>query len=132
MELAGLDRRPPGCDPYWACSVEGRESCLFPGLSRPSRRNPIKPQQRALRTKAGEEITAELADALSLEAEQGYDLSQAKRRRIEEPTANDHAPVKTKLSAASHDAELTDEDLRAVKEARSEPGTSWSDAAAEF
>jgi hypothetical protein len=38
-------------------------------------------------------------------------------------------PVAAKLDAAlCDDEDLTDEDLRAVKEARSEPGISWSDA----
>lgn len=36
-------------------------------------------------------------------------------------------PVAAKLDAAPYDdEEMTDEDLRAVKEARSKPGTSWS------
>ncbi|MGV1047032.1 MAG: hypothetical protein ACOYD4_00700 [Solirubrobacterales bacterium] len=33
------------------------------------------------KTKAGTEITPEIADALAAEAERGYDLSKAKRRR---------------------------------------------------
>jgi hypothetical protein len=38
-----------------------------------------------------------------------------------------------RLDAAPYDdEELTDEDLRAVEEARSEPGISWSDAEAEL
>lgn len=38
-----------------------------------------------------------------------------------------------KMDAAPYDDEdLTDEDLRAVKEARSEPGISWSGAEAEL
>jgi hypothetical protein len=42
-------------------------------------------------------------------------------------------PVAAKLDAAPYDdEELTDEDLRAVREARSEPGISWSDAEAEL
>jgi hypothetical protein len=42
-------------------------------------------------------------------------------------------PVAAKLDAASFDdEELTNEDLLAVKEARSEPGISWSDAKAEL
>lgn len=42
-------------------------------------------------------------------------------------------PVAAKLDAAPYDdEELTDEDLRAVKEARNEPGISWSDAEAEL
>ncbi len=38
------------------------------------------------RTKAGEEITPEVADALAAEAERGYDLSKAKRRRVGRPS----------------------------------------------
>jgi hypothetical protein len=42
-------------------------------------------------------------------------------------------PVAAKLDAAPYDGEeLADEDLRAVEEARSEPGISWSDAEAEL
>lgn len=42
-------------------------------------------------------------------------------------------PIAAKLDAAPYDdEELTAEDLRAVKEARSEPGISWSDAEAEL
>jgi hypothetical protein len=40
-----------------------------------------------------------------------------------------HDPAAAKLDAASDDDEdLTDEDLRAVQAARSEPGISWSGA----
>jgi hypothetical protein len=42
-------------------------------------------------------------------------------------------PVVAKLDAAPYDdEELTDEDLRAVNEARQEPGVPWSDAEAEL
>jgi hypothetical protein len=42
-------------------------------------------------------------------------------------------PVAARLAAAPYDdEELTDEDLRAVKEARSESGISWSDAEVEL
>lgn len=42
-------------------------------------------------------------------------------------------PVAAKLDAAPFDdEELTNEDLSAVKEARREPGISWSDAEAEL
>ena len=42
-------------------------------------------------------------------------------------------PVAARLDAAPYDdEELTDEDLRAVKEARSKPGINWSDAEAEL
>lgn len=36
----------------------------------------------AMRTKAGEVLTADLADALAAEAERGYDLTKAKRQSI--------------------------------------------------
>ena len=38
------------------------------------------------RTKAGTEITPEIADALAAEAERGYDLSKAKRQRVGRPS----------------------------------------------
>lgn len=42
-------------------------------------------------------------------------------------------PVAARLDAAPYDdEELTDEDLRAVSEARSKPAISWSDAEAEL
>jgi hypothetical protein len=42
-------------------------------------------------------------------------------------------PVAAKLDAAPYDdEELTEDDLRAVREARSEPGVSWSEAEAEL
>jgi len=42
-------------------------------------------------------------------------------------------PVAAKLDAAPYDEEeLTEEDLRAVQEARSEPGVPWSEAEAEL
>lgn len=42
-------------------------------------------------------------------------------------------PVLAKLDAAPvDDEELADDDLRAIKEARSEPALSWSDAEAEL
>lgn len=41
--------------------------------------------------------------------------------------------TQARLDAAPYDdVELTDEDLRAVKEAKSKPGVSWSDAKAEL
>ena len=86
---------------------------------------------RTIRKKAGEVLTADLADALATEAEQGYDLTKAKRRRIKKRATDDQEPEPTlaKLDAAPYDdEELTDEDLRAVNEAQKEPGISWSDA----
>lgn len=41
-----------------------------------------KVKKSAHKTKAGAEITPEIADALASEAERGYDLSKAKQRRV--------------------------------------------------
>jgi len=38
------------------------------------------------KTRAGTEITPEIADALAAEAERGYDLSKAKRRPVGRPS----------------------------------------------
>lgn len=81
------------------------------------------------RTKAGEEVTAELTEALASEAERGYDLAKAKPHRVKESAVRAQDSVAAKLDAAPYDdEELTNEDLRAVEEARIEPGISWSDA----
>jgi hypothetical protein len=88
-------------------------------MSRAERKQ-AEPQRRVPRTKAGEEITSELAETLASEAEQGYDLSKAKRRRVKESAPRAQDPIAARLAAAPYDDEgLTDEDLRAVKEARS-------------
>lgn len=79
-----------------------------------------------LRTKTGEEITVELAETLASEAEQGYDLSKATRCRVKESALRAQGSIEVKLDAAPYDDEkLTGEDLRAVKEAKSEPGILW-------
>lgn len=46
----------------------------------------VKRTQKNPRTKAGTEITPEIADALAAEAERGYDLSKAKRHRVGRPS----------------------------------------------
>jgi hypothetical protein len=86
---------------------------------------------RTMRTKAGEVLTADLADALAAEAEQGYELTKARRHRIKEPEASPQGS--TVADAAPYDdEELTDDDLRAVRAARSAPAVPWSDAEAEL
>lgn len=52
-----------------------------------------------MRTKAGEVLTTDLADVLAAEAEQGYDLTKAKRCRIKKAAANDQDSVVAKLDA---------------------------------
>lgn len=48
-----------------------------------------------MRTKDGEAITPELIDALAAEAEEGYDLSRAKRRRTTESASRSKKPADT-------------------------------------
>lgn len=101
-------------------------------MSRTERKQ-AEPQRRVPRTKAGEEVTAELTEALASEAEQGYDLSKAKRRRIKASADSARDPVMAKFDAALYDdEELADEDLRSIKEVRREPGISWPGVDAEF
>jgi len=70
-----------------------------------------------------------LTETLASEAEQGYDLSKAKRCRVKESAPRAQDSIGAKLDAAPYDDEgLTDGDLRAIKEARSESGISWFDA----
>jgi CRISPR-associated endonuclease/helicase Cas3 len=46
----------------------------------------MKPTQKKPKTKAGAELDPQIADALASEAEHGYDLSKAKRRRVGRPS----------------------------------------------
>lgn len=46
----------------------------------------VKRTTRNPKTKAGTEVTPEIADALAEEAERGYDLSKAKPRRVGRPS----------------------------------------------
>lgn len=45
----------------------------------------VKGRRATLRTRTGAEIGSRTADALAAEAERGYDLSRAKRRRVGRP-----------------------------------------------
>ena len=42
------------------------------------------------KTKSGNEIDSEIADTLATEAERGYDLSKARRRRVGRPSLGGH------------------------------------------
>jgi hypothetical protein len=84
----------------------------------PDRRNPVVPLMPMTKTELHR-----LVDALP---DESLPAAAVLLRRAQDPVA-------AKLDAAPYDdEELTDEDLRAVKEARSEPGISWSDAEAEL
>lgn len=82
------------------------------------RRNPVVPLMPMTKTELHR-----LVDALP---DESLPAAAILLRRAQDPVA-------AKLDAAPYDdEELTDEDLRAVKEARSEAGISWSDAEAEL
>ena len=46
----------------------------------------VKASENKHRTKSGTEISPEVAEALADEAERGYDLSKARRRRVGRPS----------------------------------------------
>jgi hypothetical protein len=46
----------------------------------------VKPTQKTPKSKSGTEIDPKVADALASEAEHGYDLSRATRRRVGRPS----------------------------------------------
>jgi predicted transcriptional regulator len=50
----------------------------------------VKQNPEKAKTKSGAEISPELADALASEAERGYDLSKARRRRVGRPSLGGH------------------------------------------
>lgn len=50
----------------------------------------VKGIQTKLRTRSGAEIAPAVADALAVEAERGYDLSEARRRRVGRPSLGRH------------------------------------------
>lgn len=96
---------------------------LWPGShpslgSRRFRRDPVVPLTGMTKTELHK-----LVDALP---DESLPAAAILLRRAQDPVA-------AKLDAAPYDdEELTDEDLRAVKEARSEAGISWSEAEAEL
>jgi hypothetical protein len=82
------------------------------------------------KTKVGRAITPQIADEPAVEAERGYDLAGASRRRLrgDAPSARrDHQVVAILDSAPWDDEELTADELRAVEAAGHEAGIPWSD-----
>ncbi|HEX6753256.1 MAG TPA: hypothetical protein VF093_06685 [Solirubrobacterales bacterium] len=72
-------------------------------------------------------ITPQIADDLAAEAERGYDLGGAKRRRIghAEPKASHERRTAAGLDLASCDDEdLSDDDRRAIQAAKQEAAVS--------
>jgi ribbon-helix-helix CopG family protein len=74
---------------------------------------------------SGVEITPEIADALALEAERGYDLSKAKRQLVGRPSLSGMGPS-PRLSFR-----LTPELYRVAQKRAEEEGRSISDLARE-
>jgi len=77
------------------------------------------------KTKAGTEITPETAHGLAAEAERGYDLSKAKRRRVGRPSLAG-AGASPRLSFRT-----TPDLYRAAQKRAKEEGRSVSDLARE-
>jgi predicted HicB family RNase H-like nuclease len=86
-------------------------------LKKTPRKNP--------RTDAGDEITPEVADALAAEAESGYDLSKAKRRRVGRPS------LAGKGASPRMSFRTTPDLYRAAKKRAEKEGRSVSDLARE-
>jgi hypothetical protein len=84
---------------------------------RKTRKNP--------RTKSGAEVTPEIADALAIEAERGYDLSKAKARPVGRPSLAGGGPS-PRLSFRT-----TPDLYRAAQKRAKEEGRSVSDLARE-
>lgn len=85
----------------------------------------VKPTSKNPKTKSGTEITPEIADALAAEAERGYDLSKAKRRRVGRPSLAGHG-------ASPRMSFRTTPDLyRAAQKRAKQEGRSVSDLARE-
>jgi hypothetical protein len=77
------------------------------------------------KTKSGAEITPEIADTIAAEAERGYDLSKAKRRRVGRPSLAGHG-------ASPRMSFRTTPDLyRAAQKRAKKEGRSVSDLARE-
>lgn len=85
----------------------------------------VKKTGKNPKTKAGTEITPEIADALAVEAECGYDLSKAKPRRVGRPSLAD-AGASPRLSFRT-----TPDLYRAAQKRAKEEGRSVSDLARE-
>jgi hypothetical protein len=73
---------------------------------------------KTLKTRSDSSITPQIADDLASEAERGYDLADAKRRRIgDTPASRDRRSATDLASAPWDDEDLSDADRRAIQEA---------------
>jgi hypothetical protein len=78
----------------------------------------VKRARKSPETRSGDEITPEVADALALEAERGYDLSNATRRRVGRPSLSG-VGASPRMSFRASPALYRAARERAKKEARS-------------
>ncbi len=85
----------------------------------------IRSRRTKLRTRSGAEVTPTTADALATEAERGYDLSGAKRRRVGRP------PLGARGASPRVSFRATPELYRAAKRRARGEGRSVSELARE-
>jgi cytosine/adenosine deaminase-related metal-dependent hydrolase len=83
----------------------------------------VKGAETKLRTKSGAEVDSAAADALAVEAESGYDLNEARRRRVGRPSLGARG-VSPRVSFRA-----TPELYRAAKRRAREEGRSVSELA---
>lgn len=72
-----------------------------------------------MKTKAGVEVTREVADDLVAEAERGYDLSKATRRRVGRPSLTGEEAASLRMSFCTTPQLYRAAQRRAKKEGRS-------------
>lgn len=85
----------------------------------------VKTTQKKPKTKSGAEIDPRIADTLASEAERGYDLSKARRRRVGRPSLGSRG------SSPRVSFRATPELYRAAKRRAREEGRTVSDLARE-
>jgi len=78
----------------------------------------VKRARKGPKTRSGDEITPEVADALAIEAERGYDLSNATRCRVGRPSLSG-AGASPRMSFRTSPDLYRAAQERAKKEARS-------------
>jgi len=92
-----------------------------------------KRAKTTLKTRSGSSITPQVADDRAAGAERGYDLTDAKRRRIgETPASRDYRSATDLDSAPWDDEDLSDDDRRAIHVAKRETGMPLQEPAREI
>lgn len=86
----------------------------------------VRPSQKTYRAKSGVDITPEVADALAVEAERGYDLSKARPRQVGRPSLGGARGTSPRVSFRA-----TPQLYRAAQERAKREGRTVSDLARE-